>query len=845
MTPLISPGEFIHDPGQISTDMLGDLGWQQTRIIHDPLLSTEDVNAIFEVIAELSSDQNVPFDPSTLKVHYSTNHFETDSQEGQMTPTGDPGKYSFFLPTTGSAVEYSYYIEVMDNKDRSFVSPGKLVIPGGAANPQIGKGESQVYYTFKAGPDTQAPELEHTPIEFVYSISSSMQLTASASDDLGIQSVVVEYAINNVFQSPVTMPPVVGSTDIYQAQVPLPALAESDILIYRIVATDVAIAGNKSYRPGPSEYYTVEVIEIGAATDSYINDFEAPSDDFFGSGFTISTPTGFANSAIHSQHPYPDGPENQGFENYAVYQLKFPIRISAANPTFRFDEIVLIEPGEPGTEFGDPQFWDYVVAEASKDFGVTWKPLADGYDSRDRPEWLARWNQSKDGTGNSTALGDSSLLRTRSISLTKSGNFQAGDEVMIRFVLYSDQLVHGWGWVIDNVKIQIDDTPPIVLHSHYDYLKPSNDSVSISAIVSDISGLDKVYTDFMIDAGPLNTVEMVLVEGSSNQYTFSATQGDLGLSIGKTLSYRIRAIDTKENSALLPTSGFFNAPVYVFSTSPVDEYVTDFNTTNSDFIGNFYYVGSVAGFSSGILHTNNPYPVGFGPDRTSDLILYLKAPIKVNPNNPYVFFEEVVIVEGHASGVPYGDPQFKDYVIVEGSKDSGSTWLPLLEGYDSESNVDWKASFITGAAGKDDFFETRQFKLTDNGNFAAGDNVLLRFRLFSNGSINGWGWAIDNLSIQGPITGIEESPAAREFLVYPNPVSGTQTVRLSVACQPAQVLGVRLVSAQGKIIDSFSDVAADARYEKDLPTSHLPAGLYIVSVNLGGRTLSKKFLKKE
>jgi hypothetical protein len=287
-------------------------------------------------------------------------------------------------------------------------------------------------------------------------------------------------------------------------------------------------------------------------------------------------------------------------------------------------------------------------------------------------------------------------------------------------------------------------------------------------------------------------------------------------------------------------------PVFVFGTTPTASYVSDFNSANTDFVGNFFSVGTVTGFSDGILHSDNYYPVGFGyTTETSSFTYYLKQPVTVDAANPYVVFDEVALVEGHDAGTPFGTPAFKDYVIIEGSKDGGTTWLPVLDGYDSELHATWKNAFNQSIAGMSGQFKPRKFKLTDNGNFAAGDNVLLRFRLFSNGSINGWGWAIDNLSIQGPITGIEESPAAREFRVYPNPVSGTQTVRLSVACEPAQVLGVRLVSAQGRIMDSFSDVAAEAYYEKDLPTAHLPAGLYIVSVNLGGRTLSKKFLKKD
>jgi hypothetical protein len=670
-----------------------------------------------------------------------------------------------------------------------------------------------------------------------------MPVSALAADDLGIQSLVVDYLVNDVPQTPVTMTLEGGTLNSYKANVPLPALSASDQIKYRITATDVAVAQNKTYSPGASTYHLVSVTEIGAARDFYSNDFNSASDDLFGTGFSITTPTGFSNGAIHSTHPYIDGPEAQNFENFSTYQLKFPIRINPSNPTVRFDEIVLVEPGEEGTQFGDPTFWDYVVVEGSKDFGATWSPFFDGYDARARPEWLQRWNSSGSGN-NSTATGDPTLYRTRQFSLLESGDFQFNDEVMIRFVLFADELANGWGWAIDNLKIQVDDVGPRILHDHVDYFAPGTATFPVAVKATDNSGVDKVFLDYSVGSGAVTTID--LPSGSPGSYAHTIDLSALGLTVGSVLNYRIRATDTKANTASIPASGFMKVPVFTFGTAPMTSYVSDFNATNSDFIGNFFSIGTVTGFSDGILHSDNYYPVGFGyTTETSSFTYYLKQPITVDAANPYVLFDEVALVEGHDAGTPFGTPAFKDYVILEGSKNGGSTWLPVLDGYDSELHATWKNAFNQSIAGMSGQFKPRKFKLTDNGNFAAGDNVLLRFRLFSNESVNGWGWAIDNLSIQGPITGIEESPASQEVLVYPNPVTGKQTVHLSVACESSQTVGVRLVSSQGRILESFSEVTADSRYERDLPISHLPAGLYIVSVNLGGRTFSKKFLKQD
>ena len=90
--------------------------------------------------------------------------------------------------------------------------------------------------------------------------------------------------------------------------------------------------------------------------------------------FTVGGYAGFSNGAIHSPHYYPDNAN-------LTYLLTVPIRVAQQNAYVHFDEVVLVEPGADGSVYGDPDFWDYVVVEGSRD-GVTWLPIAPGYDSR-------------------------------------------------------------------------------------------------------------------------------------------------------------------------------------------------------------------------------------------------------------------------------------------------------------------------------------------------------------------------------------------------------------------------------------------------------------------------------
>jgi hypothetical protein len=93
------------------------------------------------------------------------------------------------------------------------------------------------------------------------------------------------------------------------------------------------------------------------------------------------------------------------------------------NGIMSFDEVVLVEPGETGTTFGDSEFWDYVIVEGSKDFGKTWLPIINGYDSRANSTWLTVYNSNISGQ-DSKSLGSKELFINRQFSITANGNFQ-------------------------------------------------------------------------------------------------------------------------------------------------------------------------------------------------------------------------------------------------------------------------------------------------------------------------------------------------------------------------------------------------------------------------------------
>ncbi len=819
MTPQIGEREVIHNPGPITMGMLADMGWVYTRIDHTPLKASENVTGPYIVKAIITSEAGAVTNP---KIFYSNGGADI---ELAMTPTAIPNEYSASIPGTGSAATYAYYIKASDVAGRTFVSPGILTEPNQPVE--------QFYNIFKTGPDNEAPRITHSPKGFILDSDTQYEVEAIISDNIGVASATLEYLINDVAQANIPMAQGVPDS-LYSATITLGGgLAIGDVISYRIVAVDASSNQNQKTSPATG-YYTVNVVGLAPTQDSYENDFNTPSDDFFGDGFTISTATGFTTPGINTTHPYPEG---DGFPNSQlnlVYQLKIPIRVKEADATIKFDEVVLVEPGSTGTVFGDEEFFDFVVVEGSVDGGVTWTPIGDGYDSRADAAWLAKYNSTIDGN-NSTAVGEPSLFRPRVLNLLD--NFFEGEEVVIRFRLFSDPFAAGWGWSIDNLKIQIDDTPPTVLNDHIDYLLNGAEQLTILTKASDASGLNELFIEYQINEQPIETFDFIIIP---NQDEYELTINVPGLSVGDRIQYKIIAVDNVGNSGSFPPTGFINVPVIEFG-APVATYASSFNSPNSDFVGNFFSIAQPSGFTNSLIQSTSPYPIGMGLDQTSNFNFILKKPITISADNPYIRFDEIAIVENHPGSAAFGTPAFKDYVVVEGSKDGGITWLPFLTGYDAVAVTAWNSAYLTKANGTPAMFRRRTINMLENGNFSAGNNVIIRFRMFSDADKNGYGWNIDDLYIQDAITSVESFSPIQSISLYPNPVKDDQAI-VRIESNEGRQFELNIISSQGLQLQQHQIIMANPIHEVIIDTAGLPNGVYIIKVGHKNGYTTKKFV---
>ncbi|WP_082892883.1 MULTISPECIES: T9SS type A sorting domain-containing protein [Emticicia] len=488
MTASASLREIIRDPGPIVKGIFADMGWKGTSLLHTRVKNIENTVSKVTIKATITSDTTLV--AGSAKVFYTENDtLMTNAKPLNLVRIGNTNDYSVDVPITKTPSIIRYYLVVEDDYKRKNTAPAEAPTKG--------------YYGFSVGnADVTAPFVTTNP-PTVVPTNGLVDIFANIEDNFehGIDTVYVEYKLNGVDQKPFGVKKYNPLTDdkaysqgrndafSYLAKTPFGSLKQNDRVLYRIVAIDKSKNKNKTVLPAylntpgtnvvpTPDYYEFIVSDLKTQTPVtvYSNTFDTANDDIAGiGGWGIAQPTGFTNGALHSAHPYKNG-GNEDLQSNTIALLRIPIQLKqdVDSATITFDEVALVEPGESGSTFGDSNFYDYVVVEGSYDGGASWIPFEDGYDASRDASWEKAFNsagvngtfigadgksyQSSDSRGTAT----SALFKTHTIKMLSSGDFAAGDVVLIRFRLFADELTYGWGWVIDNLKVQVPPPPPVL-----------------------------------------------------------------------------------------------------------------------------------------------------------------------------------------------------------------------------------------------------------------------------------------------------------------------------------------------------------------------------------------------
>ncbi len=432
MTHSYGRGEATHHPGPVTLGIMADMGWKNMKIEHVPLRDQEVLTPLnFEV--KITSDY--PVDLSQLYIVFSVDTFATTSDSIPLVPT-EPNIYQTNLVADSEITSLQYYISAADTMNRVFTYPPDA---------------PDDYFVVNFGPDDILPTIEHEPISYFFDTGDPLVLSAQVADNLGIDTVWVEYAINDIEQEPFGLTRDSGAVFTGMFPFNYNLLQDEDEVSYQIVAVDASSAGNIRRFPA-SDYLSFQIEKMFDPVTTYSTQFETDTNDFILNDFGIYLDEGFENQALHSPHPYPS-PEEDNMELNFTSVLKHPVVLNG-DANMSYDEVVLVEPGESGARFGELEFWDFVIVEGSKDRGNTWLPLAPGYDSGEHQVWDSIYSSSI-ADMNSTTAGSADLYIRNQINMLANGNFSEGDTILIRFRLYSDPYAYGWGWAIDNLQVQV------------------------------------------------------------------------------------------------------------------------------------------------------------------------------------------------------------------------------------------------------------------------------------------------------------------------------------------------------------------------------------------------------
>ena len=146
------------------------------------------------------------------------------------------------------------------------------------------------------------PVISHTPLTSFLEKVDTIKLNATATDNLGIDTVFAEYKLND--GQSVFIGLKAGKEDNYSGDINARSmlLNGGDSIQYRIVAIDSAKVPNTALLPD-SGYFTIHIEDLTEVLESYSTDFSGEAaGDFINDGFDIYKPAWISSSMDLTQN---------------------------------------------------------------------------------------------------------------------------------------------------------------------------------------------------------------------------------------------------------------------------------------------------------------------------------------------------------------------------------------------------------------------------------------------------------------------------------------------------------------------------------------------------------------
>ena len=510
-------------------------------LTHDRLEATEQLGGSVPIAVSATA---TTADVDTVIVFFSVETTPFDHlvlvEEGNETYTGE-------LPLPDEPGRIRYYIEAVDEAGR------RRRLPSGAPVET---------YAFDVGPDHVAPIITHEPPHNVSVVGWPMDVYVEASDNLGVDSVWVEYEIQDVAGQAV-----IGGTFGLEAtgaaffgRFPTTThkVKEGESASYRIFARDEASSGNVSVIPTEGSFH-VSIIEEGVLR-SY--DMEHLTQGLQGDGAWQRGMPKFGLRVAHSgdhvwstgvEGPYPDTPQRSSL-------LMPPLNLDEIDSAYlvfwHWYDFEHDGAAQPGTFDQDAGIWDGGNLKVSVDGGDTWSTLQPegGYSGTID-------DQSDNSMGGEPGFGGFSYgWRQEVVQLPEA------PEVRVRFDFgtdagNSDRSLFFAGWFIDDILITTiypeDEGPPsisILPDQRSVRIPGQEDTPQISVTVDDDTGVEAVVSEYTISKGGAEesgTTRFSMAETDVRVYSGGVVPPQ-SFAPGDRIEYRLRVRDFAGNEAVYP-----------------------------------------------------------------------------------------------------------------------------------------------------------------------------------------------------------------------------------------------------------------------------------------------------
>ncbi len=218
--------------------MIEQLLAELLRINHVPLKDTEDNLNPYPTNCSITT--NYALIPDQLQLHWNLDGGSTFT-DVVLTPLGGDD-YTAEIPAQPYGTTVYYYLSAADTGGNVSTHPD---------------GAPTELHSFYVGLDTTPPIIEHEPLGDQTPVTWPVTVSATVTDNLGVDTVTLEYLING---GPVQSAPMVLERDgVYSADFS-GSVSIGDTVEYRIVAVDSASTPNTATDPAAG-YHAFSIVE--------------------------------------------------------------------------------------------------------------------------------------------------------------------------------------------------------------------------------------------------------------------------------------------------------------------------------------------------------------------------------------------------------------------------------------------------------------------------------------------------------------------------------------------------------------------------------------------------------